>query len=162
MMIKNTWFLVRELDERTWAINDHGHSLIYLVAGQERALRIDTGWGVGDLPALVDSLTPLPLTVVNTHGHPDHFCGNGPFGRAHLNRSDRFLVQPPSAREVEWIKTNLLSLRLPDEISLDNWRPDPGAVLDELEDGLVFDLGGRTVEAIALPGHSPGSVCLFE
>jgi hydroxyacylglutathione hydrolase len=162
MEIKNTWFLVRELDEQTWAINDHGHSLIYLLAGRERALLIDTGWGVGDLPALVSSLTPLPLTVVNTHGHPDHFCGNGAFGLVHVNQADRFLIMSPSPGEITWIKTNMLSSRLPEGIVLDDWRPDPGPVVEDLDDGVVFNLGGRTLEVITLPGHSPGSVCLLE
>jgi hydroxyacylglutathione hydrolase len=158
----NDWFLVKELDERTWVINDHGHSLIYLLAGRERALLIDTGWGVGDLSALVESLTPLPLTVVNTHGHPDHCSGNAVFGRVHVNRADAFLVRRLRPPEMAWVKTNMFALRLPEGISLDTWQPDPGAFLDDLDDGRRFDLGGRTVEVIALPGHSPGSVCLLE
>ena len=160
--MKYGWFRVRELEEKTWAVNDHGHSLIYLLAGRERALLIDTGWGVGDLPELVSSLTKLPLTVVNTHGHPDHFCGNAVFGRVHLNRADVNMVRPPAEREIDWIKNNLFAFRLPETISLDDWRPDPGPVVDDLDDGVIFDLGGRTVEVIGLPGHSPGSVCLLE
>ncbi len=31
-----------------------------------------------------------------------------------------------------------------------------------VEDGTLFDLGGRLVEVIATPGHTPGSICLFD
>ena len=37
----------------------------YLVVGRQRALLIDTGYGLGDLKAAVDSLTSLPLLIVN-------------------------------------------------------------------------------------------------
>ena len=30
------------------------------------------------------------------------------------------------------------------------------------EDGKVFDLGGRTLEAILVPGHSKGSCCFLD
>ena len=73
------WLKVRQLDDDTWAIDDHGQDICYLVCGQDRCLLIDTGWGIGDLRALVAELNPLPLTVVNTHGHPDHTFGNWQF-----------------------------------------------------------------------------------
>ena len=37
--------------------------------GAERALLIDTGFGVGDLKALCERLTDKPLLVVDTHSH---------------------------------------------------------------------------------------------
>jgi len=53
-----------------------------VVALDDRVLLIDTGWGVGEPSSLVASLTPLPLTAANTHGHPDHFSGTGVFARS--------------------------------------------------------------------------------
>lgn len=43
----------------------------YLVLGEEKALLIDTGKGVGSLRKLIDTLTNLPVILVNTHCHPD-------------------------------------------------------------------------------------------
>jgi hydroxyacylglutathione hydrolase len=162
-----SWFGVRPLDARTWIINDHGQSLIYLLAGEERALLIDTGWGVDDLPALVRSLTSLPLTVVNTHGHHDHFSGNDLFGQTAsgpvlLNQADWCMVKPMPPRERRWVIDKMLSRRLPRSISLEHWRPAPGHEFGDLNDGDSIDLGGRSVAVIAVPGHSPGSVALLE
>jgi hydroxyacylglutathione hydrolase len=83
-MVVNGWFETRLIAPRTWAIGDHGCDVIYLVAGDERALLIDTGWGIGDLPGVVASLTDLPLLVVNTHGHPDHTVRSWQFERVHM------------------------------------------------------------------------------
>jgi hypothetical protein len=39
---------------------------MYLVAGQERCLLVDTGWGIGSLSALATSLSPLSVVVTKT------------------------------------------------------------------------------------------------
>ncbi|WP_188536303.1 MBL fold metallo-hydrolase [Kocuria dechangensis] len=56
-----------------------------LVLGTRRALVIDTGAGPRqgrEILEAVRSLTDLPLAVVNTHAHYDHYMGNAVFRRA--------------------------------------------------------------------------------
>lgn len=53
-----------------------------LVVGKDRAMVIDTGCGprqAKEILAAVRQITPLPLVVVNTHAHYDHFFGNAVF-----------------------------------------------------------------------------------
>lgn len=53
-----------------------------LVVGTERALVIDTGCGprqATEILAAIREITALPLVVVNTHAHYDHFFGNAVF-----------------------------------------------------------------------------------
>lgn len=55
---------------------------IGLVVGRERALLVDTGCGprhAAELMAAVRIKTALPLVIVNTHAHWDHFFGNATF-----------------------------------------------------------------------------------
>jgi glyoxylase-like metal-dependent hydrolase (beta-lactamase superfamily II) len=156
------WFRTRQLDPRTWVIDDRSQDLIYLVCGEERCLLIDTGWGVGDLPALVDSLCALPLTVVNTHGHPDHTFGNGQFAEVHVPARDLFMVQaPPPLERRQWIACGLLPKPTPAGFDVDTWAATVPELLP-IEDGHRFELGGRTLEVISLSGHSPGSICLLD
>lgn len=162
MKHNHTWFRTQQLDEHTWAINDNGHSLIYLVAGEERAALIDTGWGVGDLPGLVAQLTPLPLTVINTHGHPDHTFGNGAFERVYVTAADLPMIQNISAQERQWAKENVLAKKPLPGIALDEWNPHPPAAFGGLNDGDLFDLGGRTLQVISIPSHTHGSICLLD
>lgn len=56
-----------------------------LVVGSQRALVVDTGAGPRqgrEILAAVRNVTQLPLTVVNTHAHYDHYMGNAVFARA--------------------------------------------------------------------------------
>jgi len=56
-----------------------------LIVGSERAMVIDTGSGPRQGRELLDSVrqkTRLPLVVVNTHAHYDHFFGNAVFAEA--------------------------------------------------------------------------------
>jgi glyoxylase-like metal-dependent hydrolase (beta-lactamase superfamily II) len=163
------WFTTRQLDARTWAIDDRGEDLIYLLCGEEQALLIDTGWGVGDLPALVASLLdtrakgPLPLTVVNTHGHPDHTYGNGQFSEVYVSPADTVWLQtPPPVENRQWIARDLLPKPLPSGFAVERWASTVPDSLPPVEDGQRFELGGRTLEVIAVPGHSPGSLCLLD
>src|SRR6478736_5683829 len=53
-----------------------------LIVGTERAMVVDTGCGPRQGREILDAvreITPLPLVVVNTHAHYDHFFGNAVF-----------------------------------------------------------------------------------
>ncbi|MBN1814644.1 MAG: MBL fold metallo-hydrolase [Anaerolineae bacterium] len=157
------WFGVRVVGDATWAIDDRGSDMLYLVAGQERCLLIDTGWGVGDLPALAASLSPLPVVVVNTHGHPDHAFGNGQFAQVYVHAADEAFVRAmPSAESREWIVENILPTPLPADFQFDTWGTAGVGSLVAVQDGHVFDLGGRALQVVLVPGHTPGSICLLD
>jgi glyoxylase-like metal-dependent hydrolase (beta-lactamase superfamily II) len=48
------------------------------------------------------------------------------------------------------------SLKFPDTLAI------VPTVLLPVKDGHVFRLGERDVQVIALPGHTPGSICLLD
>ena len=124
---------------------------MYLVEGEDRALLIDAGCGVGNIAAYVGTLTKLPLTVVLTHGHYDHCGGMYRFDEVHLNREERI----PTAIHY----TEEVGARIAKEHGFSD---DPEAVtrirdirMLDLEDGRVFELGGKVeVEPIGCPGHT--------
>ena len=119
----------------------------YLVIGRDRACVIDTMNGYNDLHKAVRGLTDLPLTVVNTHGHPDHIFGNVYFDEAFLHPADRALAGQ-FVREPEFAEAcRENGLRMPP--------------FRDIAEGDVIDLGGRTLEVVALPGHTPGGILLL-
>ena len=67
---------VKQINDHVWLLNDNDESTGYLVTGSERGLIIDTMTGYGNVRKVAEEITDLPLTVVNTHGHPDHIYGN--------------------------------------------------------------------------------------
>lgn len=59
-----------------------------LLVGSQRALLVDTGYGLEDVSAWVRTVTELPLTVLLTHGHHDHSLGSRWFDRMLLFPQD--------------------------------------------------------------------------
>lgn len=132
--MKEPIYEVRTLPDGTIQM-DEGGVRCFLVPGSKKALLIDTGYGTGDLKALCDSLTDLPVTLVNTHADGDHTGCNVQFSEAYLQEGDW-----PRARR-----------SLPE-----------GYPLLPVREGDIFDLGGRKLEALHIPGHTPGSIALLD
>lgn len=158
------WFTVKEMADGVWRIDDHGRDNMYLVEGKKKALLIDTGTGVADLKGLVHSMTDLPTTVVNTHGHPDHCGGNHQFESAYAHPADfeavrNFDNQKSHAEAIRQALKDLPELKDCILQDADNFTE---AALHPVKDGDVFDLGSRSLEVIEVPGHTPGSICLLD
>lgn len=141
--------IITKLDDHIYLLDDHHEATGYLVLGQERAALIDTMNGVEDLREVVRSLTDLPLVIINTHGHPDHIFGNIFFDEAaymsplDLPLAEQFIHDPQFASHCAQLGRSMPPF-LP------------------LTDGDVIDLGGRKLEAILLPGHTPGGMLLLD
>lgn len=129
----------------------------YLVIGEENVLLIDSGFGLGSLKKIVEGLTDKPIILVNTHGHPDHGGGNAEFGAPLLHPEDNGVYAHKCAFETRLEEA--MHWGIPD--AEEKLQPTPSAPIP-LEDGHVFDLGGRVLKAIHTPGHTRGSVCIFD
>lgn len=73
------WFHVQRLAPGVWQLTEPGHVCCWVVAGSERAVVVDTGCGFVPIRPVVEALTALPVTVVNTHHHVDHVGGDHEF-----------------------------------------------------------------------------------
>ena len=63
-----------------------GDVWMYLIIGPEKAMLIDTAFGIGDMKGLVDEITGgMPLIVANTHAGPDHCLGNVRFDKVYCH-----------------------------------------------------------------------------
>ena len=129
----------------------------YLVVGSERALMVDACGGFANVAEAAREICELPVDVAVTHTHYDHFGGAAFFGRVYV----------PAAELGRWEAERALCLRVLDQLveeglvdEADACGPRDCAAPEELplEAGHVFDLGGRTVRVVALPGHTDGSV----
>ena len=128
---------------------------IWLVEGREKALLVDTGLGLGDLRGEAEALTDKPLTVVNTHGHGDHSGGNYAFDRVYMHPA----AVPDAEAALEM--TEMFASR--EELDAIRRRmEEKPAELCPLREGDVFDLGGRRLEALEIPGHTPGDIALYD
>lgn len=124
---------VIQINSDTWRIEDSG-TRFFLLAGKERALLIDSGMAVHNAREIAESLTKLPLSLLNTHADIDHIGSNAQF--------ESFYLHP--AEEV-------------------NYRRGGGTgTIIPIREGDTLDLGGRELEIIHLPGHTPGSIAVLD
>jgi glyoxylase-like metal-dependent hydrolase (beta-lactamase superfamily II) len=140
-----------------------GDPWMYLIVGPEKAMLLDTAFGLGDTKALVDKLSGgKPLVVVNSHAHPDHAFGNCRF--------DTVYCHEYSVWDLETQDEHLWDY-LFDENGNNRWlafdRKDLPIFkkykIIGVPDGYVFNLGGDyEVELKWVPGHASGHAMFLD
>jgi glyoxylase-like metal-dependent hydrolase (beta-lactamase superfamily II) len=162
------WFQVYEAADRVYAIAEPYHfqeTLSYLIVGDERAILFDTGMGFVPISPVVARLTQLPVTVLNSHTHYDHVGGNSEFSSVLAVAS-------------EFTRSNMAGFqheRLAGDLGPDAFCRgvpagfDPGAfhtrawkASGHVADGDILDLGGRELQVLQVPGHTPDAIALFD
>jgi glyoxylase-like metal-dependent hydrolase (beta-lactamase superfamily II) len=166
------WFRVYAVAPGVFAIHEARQFetvTAFLVAGTERAVLFDTGLGVVSIRRIVDRLTQLPVTVVNSHTHFDHVGGNREFGdvRGLDLPFSRASARGEAGKELrEYAQGTLAADRvcgpLPAGVTGRDYAMPAWTVSAQVEDGERFELGGRTLEVLATPGHTPDSLCLLD
>ncbi len=137
----------------------------YLVVGSTGALLFDSGMGMGPIRKAVESLTTLPVRVLNSHTHFDHVGGNADFDRV-LALDTRFTRASARGMAHDVVKGEVapeaLCRPLPAGQAVASYRIRPWTITDWVKDGDVVDLGGRRLEILSVPGHTPDSLALFD
>jgi len=121
------------INENTWRIEDNGVRF-FLLEGTQEALMIDSGMQTPNAREIAESLTNLPLKILNTHADPDHISGNGMFESVFLSPMEEELYRSHGG------KGNIVPIK----------------------GGDVIDLGGRPLEIIELSGHTKGSIAVLD
>ena len=114
---------------------------------------------------VVESLTTLPVVVVNSHTHYDHIGGNADFDSV-LARDTDFTRQnergnPHAVVAGEVTREAVCLTHLPG-FDTAGYAIRPWTPTGTIADGSTIDLGGRTIEVIATPGHTPDAVALLD
>jgi glyoxylase-like metal-dependent hydrolase (beta-lactamase superfamily II) len=165
------WFSVYDLGHRTYAIYEDGQyeeAISYLLVGEASALLVDTGNGIANLRARCRALTHLPLMVVNTHHHIDHVGSNYLFDDIAAFDDEQGLARRTAAlgylheKARNYIGPGVVWKDYPAGFDPSTYCIPPYRVTRWLEGGEVIDLGGRRVEILHTPGHSPDSICLLD
>lgn len=139
-------------------------SWMYLIIGPQKAMLVETGYGIGNLKGLVEQIAPgKQLIVVNSHCHADHSMGNSQFGTVYCHAFD----VPMLKQQNEHMWDSLFDPETGEGIWAEFNRRDiipfrPYEIIG-CEDGHIFDLGdGYEVELIFMGGHSAGNACYLD
>ena len=129
----NSYEIIK-IDNSTWRIEDNGVRF-FLLSGDDYSLLIDTGMNVKNVKAIAQSLTDKPIKLINTHADPDHIGANCEFSSFMMNtlELDNYNIYKKCTSQV-----------IP---------------VNEHE---IINIGGRSLEVIFIPGHTPGSIALLD
>jgi glyoxylase-like metal-dependent hydrolase (beta-lactamase superfamily II) len=108
---------------------------------------VDPGFDSAELRASIMELGPKPELLLVTHGHPDHLGAAAAISAwldvdCRISSADQRIARHAPAYAAAF---GGLRIRLPERLAY-------------LEPGDVIELGGRLVEVLLLPGHTPGSL----
>ena len=151
------YYAVADLGEGAYAIAEPRYAqcnFSYLIVGSRRALLFDSGPGLHDIRAVVARLTTLPILALPSHLHFDH-VGN-------LSRfPDVALPDLPALRKQA--KGNRLHLGFYQFLGFVEGFSRPQVSVSEwIAPDAQIDLGGRQLQMLSLPGHTPESVALLD
>lgn len=138
-----------------------------LIEGEDSALLFDAGYGTEDVAAYVRTLTDRPVELILSHGHHDHMLGARFFDHSLMDPADLEEFRLRAGREQrEKVKSQAEGQKVPvpeDFLSAAIPEPLPIRYLDRIGDFdcTFFDLGGREVWLLHVPGHTDGSVVLY-
>lgn len=179
--VATEWFTFSPVTDTLTLIREpHVHPFLqantWHIRGSERDLLIDAGLGVAPLrPALSHLLTDEPVVVI-THSHLDHMGGAHEFADCCAHRAENIQNPPPGSLRTADLFTEL-GMATADDTDVPDLmisaRPhatyDPAGyrlrgtpISRYLDDGDILDLGDRQLTVLHLPGHSPGSIGLYE
>ena len=166
--VDSEWFEVYQITPSIMAIyepHQWQEVISYLILGETSALLFDTGNGIADIYKLVSGLTDKPITVFNSHGHYDHVGGNYSFETiVGMNTEFTRSRQSGQSNAVIGIEASAqaLCVPLPEGVSEKNHIGRTYNITEFIEHGAIIDLGGRQLEVIHIPGHTPDAVALID
>ena len=161
------WFEVYRVAPGVFAIyepHQFEEVISFLILGEKRAALFDTGLGIGDLKRVVVSLTSLPIVVLNSHTHNDHVGDNWEFSDIYGMDTDFTRINAKGSRADAQAELTPVSIcgQLPAGFDAKSYSTRPFHITHWLHDGDTLDLGGRVLQVISTPGHTPDAICLLD
>lgn len=162
------WFDVYRVEPGVFALvesRQFQETISYLIVGRTSALLFDTGLGMVPIRPVVEQLTSLPVRVLNSHTHYDHVGGNAEFDQVlamdtpYTAANQRGFAHAELAGEVA---PEAFCGGAPASLDTASFRTRSWRAARRVSDKDTLDLGGRTLEIVHVPGHTPDAVALLD
>ncbi|HEX5937469.1 MAG TPA: MBL fold metallo-hydrolase [Actinomycetota bacterium] len=183
--VAERWFRAQRVtDDVTLLVEEHldpfFESNVWHVRGRDRDLVVDAGNGIGDLRGeLAGFVEHRPVVAVATHHHFDHIGGLGAFDERWCHEADAEKLRDPDGLalrredyrpgledEIRWYgyQPPALAITALPMAGFDvaGWRTRAIEPTRLLRDGDTVDLGDRSFEVLHVPGHTAGSIALWD
>ncbi len=183
--IAGRWFERERIDDDITLIREPhvdplGRCNIWHVRGSEADLLVDTGMGVAQLKPAIEDLFGHGVLAFATHTHFDHVGGLHEFEHRIVGRREAAVMEEPDRRFSLYredmdpeivrciedagyrIAECLIDAAPYPGYDARAWRVEPARPTRVVDEGDEVSIGDRRFEVLELPGHSPGSVGLWE
>lgn len=176
--VADRWYSVTPIDDSLTLIQEpHVDPLlsanIWHIRGMRHDLLIDAGLGVTSLrQALPDLLGDREPTVVLTHAHLDHMgsahefsqCWAHPAEPVDIPGRGSLLARVLGTDQAQAARLPPLLINALPTVDYDPlaYRLRPTTPTRHLQEGDTIDLGDRSLRVLHLPGHTPGSIGLYD
>jgi glyoxylase-like metal-dependent hydrolase (beta-lactamase superfamily II) len=142
-----TEYLSEEVAPGVRMIRDSDNDKMFLIRGTKAFALIDSGMGRGELRTYLSQYTQgLPLVAIWTHSHGDHIGQADQF----IAGSTEYVGEGDREAVAEFLRRRGVS------------NEQLAAHLVSANDETKIDLGDRALEIITVPGHTPGSIVIFD
>ena len=138
---------------------------IWHVRGSERSVLFDSGLGAVSLVGQFPWLKFGKLLAVASHTHFDHIGNHHEFPDRACHRCEADILAAPTrdgTLATRYAKLSMFERLPPDGFDADAYQVQAAPATRILEQGDTLDLGDRRLNVIHVPGHSPGSIALWE
>ena len=183
--IADRWFERKRIDDDItviWEphIDPLGRCNIWHIRGSETDLLVDTGMGVAELKPAIEDLFGHGVIAFATHTHFDHVGSLHEFEHRMVGRHEAEVMEDADNRFslfredmdpelVECIEQSgyKISECLIDALPRPGYdarayKVEPAKATRIVDEGDEVSIGNRRFEVMELPGHSPGSIGLWE
>jgi len=181
--VQDPWFEVTQLSAGLFRITEpRCHRWVransFLILGRERDILVDSGMGVAALRPVVDRLSSRPRLLFTTHAHIDHAGSHPEFADCEIlvHPAEADELARPGQRGLRFSKGSAEAiassgLEAADFMveavpfagyDLEAYRRAPVKPTQLVSEGDIVKTGDREFEVLHLPGHSSGSVALWE
>lgn len=158
------WFTVRQIYPCIFSLAEFHHFekvVSYLLVGKHEAALFDTGMGYANIRAVVNKITPLPITVFLTHAHWDHIGGMNSF------KNISILNNPFECKQIKkGFHSSEISELCQHSLFDKPFLPKKFDVLgiknfETFDNGQTLRFDSFDINIIHTPGHTPGSTCFL-
>jgi glyoxylase-like metal-dependent hydrolase (beta-lactamase superfamily II) len=161
------WFEVYKVAPGVFAIYEPHQAeevISYLIVGNKQAVLFDTGMGISDIRRVTTKLTSRPVVVLNSHTHDDHVGGNWQFTFVYGMDTEFTRRNAKGSREDAQgeIAPDQLCGNFPKGFNPETYVTKPWKISHFIHDGFKVNLGGRTLEVLSTPGHTPDAISLLD
>jgi len=138
---------------------------IWHVRGRDLDLLIDTGMGMCSLKRAIAALLDKPVLALATHTHFDHIGSHHEFTERLAHPAEAEILAHPTGENTvaaKYVDGDAITALPRPGYDVASYAVPPAPATRLVEEGDVVDLGDRAFEVFHLPGHSPGSIGLWE